>query len=48
MKYKGKITKKKISITLDTKLVEIMNKDLTNKSSLINKLLTNHYANKKV
>ena len=46
MKTKGKITKKKISITVDTKLLEVMDKDLTNKSALINKLLSEHYANK--
>ena len=33
MKTKGKITKKKISITVDTKLLEVMDKDLTNKES---------------
>lgn len=48
MKTKGKITKKKISITVDTKLLEVMDKDLTNKSALINKLLSEHYANKGV
>lgn len=48
MKTKGKITKKKISITLDIKILERLEKDLTNKSSLINKLLSNYYENKKM
>jgi len=46
MKIKGKITKKKISITIDTKLLDKMEKDLTNKSALINKLLLEYYGKK--
>jgi hypothetical protein len=49
MKIKGKITKKKISITVDTMLLEKMEKSLTNKSALINKLLEEYYyGNKKM
>lgn len=48
MKTKGKITKKKISITLDIKLLEKLEKDLTNKSALINKLLGEYYGDKKM
>ena len=46
MKTKGKSTKKKISITVDVELLDVMEKELTNKSALINKLLKKHYANK--
>jgi hypothetical protein len=46
MKTNGKITKKKISITVDVELLDVMEKELTNKSALINKLLNKHYANK--
>lgn len=48
MKTKDKITKKKISITLDIKLLEKLEKDLTNKSALINKLLNEYYGDKKM
>jgi hypothetical protein len=48
MKTKGKITKKKISITVDVELLDVMEKELTNKSALINKLLEDYYGNKKV
>lgn len=46
MKIKGKITKKKISITIDTKLLDKMEKDFINKSALINRLLLEHYEKK--
>jgi hypothetical protein len=48
MKTKGKITKKKISITLNIEIYEKLEKDLTNKSALINRLLQEHYGNKKM
>lgn len=48
MKTKGKITKKKISITLNVEIYEKLEKDLTNKSALINRLLQEHYGNKKM
>lgn len=48
MKTKGKITKKKISITLNIEIYEKLEKDFTNKSSLINRLLQEHYGNKKM
>jgi hypothetical protein len=48
MKSKGKITKQKISITVDIRILEMMEKELVNKSSLINKLLREHYGNKKM
>lgn len=48
MKTKGKITKKKISITLNIEIYEKLEKNLTNKSALINRLLQEHYGNKKM
>jgi len=48
MKTKGKITKKKISITLNIEIYEKLEKDITNKSALINRLLQEHYGNKKM
>lgn len=48
MKTKGKITKKKISITLNIEIYEKLENDLTNKSALINRLLQDHYGNKKM
>lgn len=48
MKTKGIITKKKISVSIDENLLKKMDKDLVNKSALINKLLEDHYGNKKV
>jgi hypothetical protein len=48
MKTKGKITKTKISITVDVEILKKLEQDLTNKSALINRLLREHYGNKKV
>jgi|688.fasta_scaffold32448_18 hypothetical protein len=48
MKTKGIITKKKISVSIDENLLKKMDKELVNKSALINKLLEDYYGNKKM
>jgi hypothetical protein len=48
MKIKGIITKKKISVTINEDILKKMEKELINKSALINKLLEDYYENKKV